>query len=136
VPDRVVIDTNVYISGLLWRGKPYQCLLLARARVFQAVYCRQMLAELSEKLRDKFSFSENRIQWVMQDVQRFAERIEITGQLHVVADDPDDDMFVECAVLGNVGYILSSDRHLINLSEYQGIRVVRPAEWMTRFERA
>lgn len=61
MPDRVVLDTNVYISGLLWRGKPYQCLLLARSRIVEAVYCDVMLAELTEKLREKFGFSENRL---------------------------------------------------------------------------
>ncbi len=45
MPDRVVLDTNIYISGLLWRGKPYQCLLLARAGIVRAAYCDSMLAE-------------------------------------------------------------------------------------------
>ncbi len=53
--ERVVFDTNAMISGLLWKGKPYHCLLLARARVIQSVYCDAMLAELTEKLRTKSS---------------------------------------------------------------------------------
>ena len=52
MPERVVFDTNIWISGLLWRGKPYQCLLLARGQVVQHVHCVEMVAELSEKLRD------------------------------------------------------------------------------------
>jgi len=51
MPPRVVFDTNIIVSGLLWRGKAYQCLLLARAGVIQAVYCREIVAELSQKLR-------------------------------------------------------------------------------------
>ena len=50
MPERVVFDTNVWVSGLLWRGKPYQCLLLARAGVVQIVYCDEMAAELSRTL--------------------------------------------------------------------------------------
>ena len=52
--ERVVFDTNIWISGLLWRGKPYQCLLLARTGVVQSVYCPPMVAELAEKLRQAF----------------------------------------------------------------------------------
>jgi hypothetical protein len=52
--ERVVFDTNIWISGLLWRGKPYQCLLLARAKIVQHVYCREMIAELSQKLRQVY----------------------------------------------------------------------------------
>jgi hypothetical protein len=50
VSQRVVFDTNTWISGLLWRGKPYQCLLLARPKIVQAMYCEPMVGELSEKL--------------------------------------------------------------------------------------
>ena len=55
MPERVVYDTNIWISGLLWRGKPYQCLLLARAGVVQLAHCQAMVAELSQKLRHAFS---------------------------------------------------------------------------------
>jgi predicted nucleic acid-binding protein len=73
VPERVVFDTNVWISGLLWRGKPYQCLLLAHTGVVQVVYCPQMLAELSRKLRQSFRFSEDRLQAVLYDLRRVAK---------------------------------------------------------------
>jgi putative PIN family toxin of toxin-antitoxin system len=126
VPERVVFDTNVLISGLLWRGKPYQCLLLARAKIVQAVYCLPMLAELSEKLRKKFKFSENRIQTVLTDIRRYAESIEISGALHVIAADPDDDKFIECALVGKAAFVVSSDHHLLELGEYQGIKIVPP----------
>jgi putative PIN family toxin of toxin-antitoxin system len=100
VPERVVFDTNIWISGLLWRGKPYQCLLLARAGVVQVVTCQPMTAELSQKLREVFDFSENHIRAVLYDLRRVAEHVEITGDLHVVTNDPEDDKFVECAVVG------------------------------------
>ena len=60
--ERVFFDTNVWISGLLWCGKPYQCLLLARSGVVTAIVSPQILAELVEKLRHKFRLSEKRIQ--------------------------------------------------------------------------
>jgi putative PIN family toxin of toxin-antitoxin system len=86
VPERVVFDTNIWISGLLWRGKPYQCLLLARGQAVQHVHCTEMMAGLSEKLRTTFGFSENHIQAVLYDLRRVSERIEITGEIQVVAD--------------------------------------------------
>jgi len=99
MPERVVFDTNIWISGLLWRGKPYQCLLLARVGMVQHVYCQEMTAELSQKLRQVFGFSENYIRAVLYDLRRISERVKIVGELHVVADDPDDDKFVECALV-------------------------------------
>lgn len=130
MPERIVLDTNVMISGLLWRGKAYQCLLLARAGAVQAVYCQEMTAELSEKLRHKFDFSENRIRAVIHDVRRFAERVEISDTLKVVGADPDDDKFIECAVVGQANVIVSGDSHLLDLEEYQGIPIMSAADFV------
>ncbi len=135
MPERAVFDTNVLISGLLWRGKPYQCLLLARTKIVQAVYCPPMLAELSEKLRGKFKFSENRIQAVLTDIRRYAERVEISGALHIIAADPDDDKFIECALVGKAALVVSSDHHLLELGEYQGIKIVPPELFVSQFVR-
>jgi putative PIN family toxin of toxin-antitoxin system len=130
MPGRVVFDTNVMVSGLLWRGKAYQCLLMARAGVVRAVYCPEMMAELSEKLRHKFGFSENRIHAVVHDVRRFAEQVKISGTLKVVAADPDDDKFIECAVVGKAEAIVSGDHHLLDLDEYEGIPLMSAAEFV------
>ncbi|NCP15562.1 putative toxin-antitoxin system toxin component, PIN family [bacterium] len=131
--ERVVFDTNVLISGLLWRGKPYQCLLLARAKIVQAVYCPPMLAELSEKLRKKFKFSESRIHAVVTDVRRYAERVEIPGTLAVILADPTDDKFIECALVGKAACVVSSDHHLLELGGYQKIQIVSPEIYTARF---
>ena len=49
MPEKVVFDTNIWISGLLRRGKPYQCLLLARGQAVQHVHCIELVAELSAR---------------------------------------------------------------------------------------
>jgi len=133
MPERVVFDTNIWISGLLWHGRPYQCLLLARAGVVQLVYCHAMAAELAQKLRQAFGFSENRIQAVVYDLRHVSEDVEITGDLHVIADDPDDDKFVECALRGRASWIVSGDHHLLDLGEYEGVRILSAAEFVARF---
>jgi putative PIN family toxin of toxin-antitoxin system len=132
--ERVVFDTNVWISGLLWRGKPNQCLLLARSGLAQPAYCLSMLSELTQKLRDPFGFDENHIQAVVYDYRRISHRVETVGDLCVVAADPDDDKFVECAVVSGASAIVSGDRHLLSLYEYQGIRVFSAAEYLAHFE--
>lgn len=133
MPEPVVFDTNIWISGLLWRGKPYQCLLLARGKAVQHVHCTEMIAELSEKLRETFGFSENHIQAVLYDIRRISERVDITGDVHVVADDPDDDKFIECALVADATAIVSGDHHLLELGEYEGIPVLSAAEFLARF---
>jgi len=134
VPTRVVFDTNIWISGLLWRGKPYQCLVLAYAGQVQVVYCQQMLAELATKLRVKFRFSENRLQAVFYNLQRIAERIEIAGDLHVVQDDPTDDIFIECAMVSGARWLVSEDWHLLAPHQYRGVSILTAAEFLALLE--
>ncbi|MBM4045936.1 MAG: putative toxin-antitoxin system toxin component, PIN family [Planctomycetes bacterium] len=133
MPDRVVFDTNVSISGLLWRGKPHRSLLMARAGIVRSVYCQPMRAELSEKLRTVFNFSEEHAEAARRNLERMGDRVEISGELRVVKKDPDDDKFVECAMVGGASLIVSGDHHLLEIREYEGIRIVTPAEFVAWF---
>ena len=125
---RVVFDTNVWTSVLMWHGDAYRCLLLAKAGVVQIVDCRESLAELSTKLRERFGFSENAIHAVVYEIQRVGEAVIIRGDLRVVASDADDDKFVECAQAGRASFIVSGDHHLLELGAYAGIHIVTPGE--------
>ena len=133
--ERVVLDTNVTISALLWRGAPYRVVLLAKAKVIQAVYCDEMLGELTEKLREKFHFDESRIRAAVYQIRQYTERVEIARILQVVKDDPDDDKFVECAIAGNARWLVSGDQHLLDIGEYQGISIVTAENFLSAFDR-
>jgi putative PIN family toxin of toxin-antitoxin system len=130
MPERVVFDTNVVVAGLLWRGKAHQCLLLARAGIVEAVYCQEMITELADVLRRKFHFSESRVRAAVNELEQLGVRVEISAELRAVAADQDDDKFVECAVVGKAGTIVSGDHHLLSLTKYQGIRIISPAEFV------
>jgi len=134
VADLVVFDTNVLISAILWRGDPYRAVLLAKAKVVQAVYCAPMLAELADKLRQKFDFDENHIEAVVYQIRQYATKIEIPGTLQVVAQDPDDDKFIECAIVASAHWIVSGDHHLLDLGEYQGIRILTAQSFIAEIE--
>lgn len=130
--DSVVFDTNVLISALLWRGAPYHAVLLAKAKVVQAVYCDSILAELTGKLRQEFEFDENHVQAVVYQIRQYATKVEIPGTLHVVAQDPDDDQFIECAIVADARWVVSGDHHLLDLGECQGIRILDAQDFIAK----
>lgn len=132
--DLVVFDTNVWISGLLWRGAPYRCVLLARAKVVRPVYCSEMLAELSRKLRNPFGFSENELAAVLYDYKRISTRVAIDDTRRLVPDDPDDDKFLACALVADCRVVVTSDKHLLSLASCEGVELLRPAAFLARFE--
>jgi len=132
---RVVYDTNILISALLsLTGAPFRCLALGRSGTVQSVTCWEILDEFSDKLRIKFAFEEDRVQQVLDEIIAFSEIVEIPGLLQIVANDPDDDMVVECAVVGKASVIVSGDKHLRTLARYETIRILSANEFLVSLE--
>lgn len=126
----VVFDTNILISGIIWRGPPYRCLELARSGQVEAVTCREILDELKEKLVAKFGYSANRATEVINNVLIFARLVTIENKLKVIALDPDDDKVLECAVSGKATHVVSGDHHLLSLTSFKGIAVVSAVDFL------
>jgi len=131
---RVVFDTNVLISALGWDGKPERCLELVFEDEIEAYCTRPMLDELSRVLEyERFDFS---------TAERQSFLAVITAAFHVTesgidvgaADDPDDDVFLECAVAVDAGYVVSGDADLLTLGSYDGIEILSPAEFLDRLD--
>ncbi len=113
-----------------WRGAAHKCWLAARAGLIELVYCREMVAEFSEKLYSKFGFSADWVRAAVYDFRLYGREVQITGNLHVVQEDPDDDMIIECAVIGGATMVVSGDSHLLRLGQYQGIQIVSPGAFL------
>lgn len=94
---RVVLDTNILVSALLWRGAPYRCLLAVQAGLADLVISPPILEELRTVLVTKFRHTARDADEAIGLIQAAADVVEISGQLRVVPDDPDDDKFVETA---------------------------------------
>ena len=55
-------------------------------------------------------------------------------EVHLIKDDEDDNKILECAVEGGVDYIVSQDRHLLNIGEFEGIKIVSPEKFIQLFD--
>jgi len=129
---RVVYDTNILISGLLWKGLPYRCLLLAKAGVVELFLCKEIISELSLKLKDKFNFTDIEVKMVIKDIESYSNDIKIEGIMRVVKGDKDDDKFIECACVSNADCIVSGDRHLLDLKSYKEIEILSARDFLRR----
>jgi putative PIN family toxin of toxin-antitoxin system len=126
---RIVADTNIVLSGLLWQGPPRRLLDLARERKVSLYTSLTLVAELAEVIaRDKFA---ERVRAaglsaaeLVQDYERLAEVVTPEPLPTPVSRDPDDDHVLACALAGKAELIVSGDkRHLLVLGEYQGIPI-------------
>jgi putative PIN family toxin of toxin-antitoxin system len=96
----------------------------------ESVTCQPILDEFVEKLVDKFGFTPERAQQAAQEVRDLSTLVTVSGQLKVVKADPDDDIIVECALTASAEYIVTGDRHLIDLEQYASVQMVRPARFV------
>lgn len=127
---RAVLDTNVLISALLWRGAPYECLVAAQANWYELVSAEDIFAELGEKLIHKFQHSEEEAQDVIQHVRRTAIVVKLQGASGWVSRDPDDDKFIEAALVSGAEWIVSGDRHRLDLGTVETVRIAAPRQFL------
>jgi predicted nucleic acid-binding protein len=115
---RVVADTNVFISALMFGGLAGRFLDLALSRRFTLVTSKALLDELDEKLRDKFAVPEH---------DALAIRAKLEGYANL-----------ECAVAGKADFIVSGDRHLLRIGFHEGIAIFTVRQFMETpgFQRA
>ena len=138
---RAVIDTNVLLSGLLWRGAPHALIEHVRAGTLAMVSSPVLLAELAEVIsRAKFdeilARSNTSRERSLAEMRQLAEVIVPPPLPQPVCRDPDDDHVLACALAAQADMIVSGDPDLLDLREYQSIRIVATAEALRLVERA
>ena len=130
---RLVLDTNTVISGLLWHGTPGKLIDAAHTKTISLCTSAELLAELRGVLtREKFAKQlETRGLNAAEVFDGYAAltTIAVPAIIHpTIIDDPSDDAVLACALGAKVEFIVSGDRHLLDLQEYQSIRIVTAVE--------
>jgi uncharacterized protein len=128
---RVTADTNVIISGLNFSGNPRRVLEMAADGAIDLAVSDAILDEVEEVLRrDKFSWPEEEIDKAIRYISHFAKHVEPTQRIDVVKEDPTDNRIIECAAARGSEYLVTGDKHLLKVGQYQGVKIVTPAEFI------
>lgn len=129
---RLVLDTNVVTSAMLWGGSP-KLLLQARSEKRIELYTSTpLLAELTDilarpKFEQKIAASLLTIDQLVDHYAELAQVVRPTPTPRIVSD-PDDDVVIGTALAAKADLIVTGDRPLLSVSEYQGVRIVGVAE--------
>lgn len=124
---KVAVDTNFLISSTQWDYSSAHKLLIkliqANAEIFVT---KEIIEEFSEVLERDFKYNSNEIQEIINTVMQFATIIDPKHKVQVVKEDPDDDKVIECAVESHSELIITYDKHLLNLKQYNEIKILKP----------
>lgn len=128
---RACIDTNVWISGIVFGGAPAKIVQLAFEKKFVVVTSRAILKEVERILEIKFEVPITHINRLSYRITQIADVFEPPGELKVIDADPDDDVILETAVIGNARYLVSGDKkHMLPLQRYGHVKIISPREFI------
>ena len=127
---RVVLDTNVFVSGIFWEGNFCSQLIEKwKNKEIELISSLEIIEELIKTLRNfKIPIPEDMIEEWRNLIIENSILIESLGEIDLVKEDPSDNKFIEAAFYGKAKLIVSQDNHLLNLREYNGIKIVKPEE--------
>lgn len=130
---KVVLDTNVFVSGVFFSGPPFQILQAWRDGKIQLVISLEILDEyrrVGEILVEEHPAID--LEPMLEYVIHKAVAFSAPPLPERVCDDPDDDKFLACALASGSNLVVSGDRHLLKVSGYQNIEVLKPRDFLDK----
>ena len=131
---KIVMDTNVFVSGVFFSGPPYQILNAWQSGDFELAVSQEILDEyrrVGEVLAEEHPKVD--LNPILTFVLENAKVYKSAELKEPVCEDPDDDKFFACALASGSKLIISGDRHLLKVSGYRGIEVLKPREFVDRY---
>ena len=132
---RVVIDTNVFISALLFEGDLSRLVSLWQKKSFIYLISRPILDEYLRVLTySKFQLTDQEIKrLVEEDLLPYVEIVKEAGRVVLPKiEDADDLKFLEAAVWGKADYLVTGDRVVKEILKFKGVEIIRPAEFLAK----
>ncbi len=132
---RVVLDSVVAVSSFLTTGLTAELVLLCEEKV-DLYTTEKILQEIHHVLlakphiRNRYDYTATEVDVFVAYLQEISTIIEQVPEISVIERDPKDDMIIACAVAASANYIVSRDRHLLDLGRYQDIQIVTPENFM------
>ena len=130
---RILIDTNILISGLYFHGLPKKLLREIDLEKFKICVNEEIIAEYTDKIDNKFSKSKYILdkdlrEKIFSSFKNFNKVSDLK-----ICRDPDDDKFINCAIDAKAIYIVSGDNDLLDIKNFAGIEIVTAREFYEKY---
>ena len=119
----MVLDTNVLVSALFWDGNERKALGRCKTGEIQSITSPYILEELERVQVCKFSVPHEKARGYIRELIMISEIVFPMGEIHVIEQDPADDIVLETAILGKADIIITGDEHLIGLKKFKNVNI-------------
>lgn len=132
---QVVLDTNVLVSALLFKGSLSKMVDLWKRGRIKPVFSRAIFQEFIRVLTyPKFALTPGEILTLLEEeVLPYFEVVKVIRKVKGICRDPADDKFLSCALAGRAIYLVTGDEDLLVLKQYQQTRIINPADFAALF---
>lgn len=137
---KITVDTNVLISSTFWYGPSFKIIEKVENKEIELILSVEIIEEFMdvlnyEEIQQKIKNKNLEMKRTVEKVVSISTIIESEQKFNIIKDDAEDNKIIECAVGGNVDYIISQDNHLLNLKEYEGIKIISPEDFLKILEK-
>ena len=132
---KAVLDTNVWVSALLWGGKPATVIKAAEESRVDVFASEEIVGEISQvlnypKIAKVYQLEGLLHSELIETVLKVVKFVEVTKKVSVVVEHTADDKFIECALAAKADYIVSGDKHLLKVGSYKKTRIVSVSDFL------
>jgi uncharacterized protein len=133
---KVVLDTNVWLSGIIWNGEADKIIEKAEKKEIEIIISEDILTEIVNVLNRESKFHKHieNLQTSIEDLVRtilsLSTIINTKIKIDIIKSDPKDNIILEAAIEGKVKYIISYDNHILNMLEFRGIKIISPTDFL------
>jgi len=133
---RVVLDTNILVSALLFKGELSKIVELWKEGKILPILSKKTFDGLRTVLEyPKFSLAQNEIRSIIEnEVLPFFEIAVVVKEVKGICRDPGDDKFISCALSASVDYIVSGDKDLYDLKRFKSINIIKASDFLKMFD--
>ena len=125
------LDSNVFISGIVFKGKPYQCIEKALLREYQLILSSFIIEEVQRNLILKFNLSPSFIEPLFEELYQVSTIVAPKPFLRTIKAKDADNRILEAAVVAEADYLVSGDKqHILPLKSFGKTEIITPEAFL------
>lgn len=132
---RIVLDTNVWLSAIFWEGEASKIIDKASSKKIEIIISKEIISEIIDVLNREAKFQrflrnkKQSIEELIRTILSISRLIETKTKLRVIEHHPDN-RILEAALNGKADYILSYNKHILDLAEFKNIKMITPTDFL------
>jgi len=128
---KIVIDSNVFVSSFFWGGYPREVFERIINGFDELYITDEILMEISSVMNSKkFNANNIEIEDYVKIIEKYSKKVIIKNAPKLISRDKKDDKILQCGLDGNADYIVTSDKDLLILEEYETIKIINPKDYL------